>query len=100
MAFKHITLICTYIYFALKFLISLPRFIGDNSGQSEPLFSSLEEPLLTAVQIDSEHENGTELELTSCNMYHRPDMNVQDSTEVSKSSHFVTESERVKMLYL
>ncbi|XP_054090945.1 uncharacterized protein Rem1_1 isoform X1 [Zeugodacus cucurbitae] len=60
--------------------------LGDNSGQSEPLFSSLEEPLLTAIQIDSEHENGTELELTSCNMYNRPDMNVQDSTESQESS--------------
>lgn len=54
---------------------------GDTSGQSEPLFSSLEEPLLTAIQIDSEHD-GTELELTSCSMYSRPDMNLQDSTEV------------------
>ncbi|XP_017474389.1 PREDICTED: serine-rich adhesin for platelets-like, partial [Rhagoletis zephyria] len=60
--------------------------LGDNSGQSEPLFSSLEEPLLTAIQIDSEHENGTELELTSCNMYNRPDMSVQDSTESQESS--------------
>lgn len=87
------------LYKIFSLLTSLSRFTGDNSGQSEPLFSSLEEPLLTAIQIDSEHENGTELELTSCNMYNRPDMNVQDSTEVSKTSH-VTVSKRVKMLYL
>ncbi|KAH8258430.1 hypothetical protein KR038_011428, partial [Drosophila bunnanda] len=66
--------------------------LGDNSGPSEPLFSSLEEPLLTAVHIDSEHEgaaNGrgaTELELTSCSRYPpRPDMNLQDSTESQES---------------
>ncbi|KAH8348255.1 hypothetical protein KR084_005829, partial [Drosophila pseudotakahashii] len=73
---------------------------GDNSGPSEPLFSSLEEPLLTAVHIDSEHEgfggrggvggaNGrgaTELELTSCSRYPpRPDMNLQDSVESQES---------------
>ncbi|XP_067630284.1 uncharacterized protein Rgk1 isoform X2 [Eurosta solidaginis] len=60
--------------------------LGDNSGPSEPLFSSLEEPLLTAIQIDSEYENGTELELRSRFMYNRPDMNVQDSTESQESS--------------
>ncbi|XP_052843619.1 hormone receptor 4 isoform X1 [Drosophila gunungcola] len=78
--------------------------LGDNSGPSEPLFSSLEEPLLTAVHIDSEHEgfggmggggiggggaNGrgaTELELTSCSRYPpRPDMNLQDSVESQES---------------
>ncbi|KRG04658.1 uncharacterized protein Dmoj_GI20491, isoform F [Drosophila mojavensis] len=61
--------------------------LGDNSGPSEPLFSSLEEPLLTAIQIDSEHEaGGTELELTSCSRYPpRPDMNLQDSTESQES---------------
>ncbi|KAH8389203.1 hypothetical protein KR200_000342, partial [Drosophila serrata] len=67
--------------------------LGDNSGPSEPLFSSLEEPLLTAVHIDSEHEHGaangrgaTELELTSCSRYPpRPDMNLQDSTESQES---------------
>lgn len=61
-------------------------FAGDNSGPSEPLFSSLEEPLLTAIQIDSEHEaGGNEMELTSCTRYPvRPDMNLQDSTEVSE----------------
>ncbi|EDW91512.2 uncharacterized protein Dyak_GE13852 [Drosophila yakuba] len=75
--------------------------MGDNSGPSEPLFSSLEEPLLTAVHIDSEHEgfggmgcgrggtNGrgaTELELTSCSRYPpRPDMNLQDSVESQES---------------
>ncbi|XP_033233578.1 AF4/FMR2 family member 4 isoform X2 [Drosophila pseudoobscura] len=72
--------------------------LGDNSGPSEPLFSSLEEPLLTAIQIDSEHETGgcgsangrrgvgTELELTSCSRYPpRPDMNLQDSTESQES---------------
>ncbi|EDW01029.1 GH21201, partial [Drosophila grimshawi] len=61
--------------------------LGDNSGPSEPLFSSLEEPLLTAIQIDSEHEaGGTELELTSCSRYStRPDMNLQDSTESQES---------------
>ncbi|XP_041632798.1 platelet binding protein GspB-like [Drosophila kikkawai] len=66
--------------------------LGDNSGPSEPLFSSLEEPLLTAVHIDSEHEgaaNGrgaTELELTSCSRYPpRPDINLQDSTESQES---------------
>jgi len=58
---------------------------GDNSCPSEPLFSSLEEPLLTAIQIDSEHEaGGTEMELTSCSRYPpRHDMNLQDSTEVN-----------------
>ncbi|XP_065369094.1 dual specificity protein kinase splA-like [Calliphora vicina] len=59
-------------------------FSGDNSGQSEPLFSSLEEPLLTAIQVDSEQE-GTEIELTSCSSYSRPDMNLQDSTESQES---------------
>ncbi|XP_041448904.1 flocculation protein FLO11 isoform X2 [Drosophila obscura] len=72
--------------------------LGDNSGPSEPLFSSLEEPLLTAIQIDSEHETGcygaangrsrvgTELELTSCSRYPpRPDINLQDSTESQES---------------
>ncbi|XP_017126359.1 uncharacterized protein LOC108145442 isoform X1 [Drosophila elegans] len=80
--------------------------LGDNSGPSEPLFSSLEEPLLTAVHIDSEHEgfggicgggvggggggaNGrgaTELELTSCSRYPpKPDMNLQDSVESQES---------------
>jgi len=84
-------------------------FSGDNSGPSEPLFSSLEEPLLTAVHIDSEHEgfggvggmgglggvggaNGrgaTELELTSCSRYPpRPDMNLQDSVEVRNGIKF------------
>ncbi|XP_037808205.1 mucin-5AC-like [Lucilia sericata] len=57
---------------------------GDNSGQSEPLFSSLEEPLLTAIQVDSEQE-GTEIELTSCSSYSRPDMNLQESTESQES---------------
>ncbi|ALC42482.1 CG30127, partial [Drosophila busckii] len=67
--------------------------LGDNSGPSEPLFSSLEEPLLTAIQIDSEHETvniggATELELTSCTRSRyaqRPDMNLQDSTESQES---------------
>ncbi|KAL7737074.1 hypothetical protein ACLKA6_005294 [Drosophila palustris] len=61
--------------------------LGDNSCPSEPLFSSLEEPLLTAIQIDSEHEaGGTEMELTSCSRYPpRHDMNLQDSTESQES---------------
>ncbi|XP_034101764.1 mucin-12 isoform X3 [Drosophila albomicans] len=69
--------------------------LGDNSGPSEPLFSSLEEPLLTAIQIDSEHETSgggggmgmaTEMELTSCSRYPpRHDMNLQDSTESQES---------------
>ncbi|XP_059226242.1 dual specificity protein kinase splA isoform X2 [Stomoxys calcitrans] len=59
--------------------------LGDNSGQSEPIFSSLEEPLLTAIQVDSEQEV-TEFELTSCSSYSRPDVNLQDSTEESQES--------------
>ncbi|XP_058986880.1 uncharacterized protein LOC101890830 isoform X2 [Musca domestica] len=59
--------------------------LGDNSGQSEPIFSSLEEPLLTAIQVDSEQEI-TEFELTSCSSYSRPDVNLQDSTEESQES--------------
>ncbi|XP_061401287.1 mucin-2-like [Musca vetustissima] len=59
--------------------------LGDNSGQSEPIFSSLEEPLLTAIQIDSEQEI-TEFELTSCSSYSRPDVILRDSTEESQES--------------
>ncbi|XP_073848796.1 rad, Gem/Kir family member 1 isoform X1 [Musca autumnalis] len=59
--------------------------LGDNSGQSEPIFSSLEEPLLTAIQVDSEQEI-TEFELTSCSSHSRPDVNLQDSTEESQES--------------
>lgn len=53
---------------------------GDNSGQSETIFSSLEEPLLTAIQMDSE------IELThSSGSHSRHDLNLRDSIEVKRN---------------
>ncbi|XP_037946545.1 M-phase inducer phosphatase-like isoform X2 [Teleopsis dalmanni] len=59
--------------------------LGDNSGPSEPLFSSLEEPLLTTKHVDSEHESN-DIELKSCSRYPRSEMNLQDSTESQEST--------------
>uniref|UniRef100_A0A1A9W2F8 GTP-binding protein REM 1 n=1 Tax=Glossina brevipalpis TaxID=37001 RepID=A0A1A9W2F8_9MUSC len=58
---------------------------GDNSGQSEPFFSSLEEPLLTAIQMDSE------IELThSSGSQSRHDLNLRDSIESQESCLSIT----------
>ncbi|KAL9918565.1 rad, Gem/Kir family member 1 isoform 3-T4 [Glossina fuscipes fuscipes] len=56
---------------------------GDNSGQSETIFSSLEEPLLTAIQMDSE------IELThSSGSHSRHDL--RDSIESQESCLSIT----------
>uniref|UniRef100_A0A1A9ZGW1 GTP-binding protein REM 1 n=1 Tax=Glossina pallidipes TaxID=7398 RepID=A0A1A9ZGW1_GLOPL len=58
---------------------------GDNSGQSETIFSSLEEPLLTAIQMDSE------IELThSSGSHSRHDLNLRDSIESQESCLSIT----------
>lgn len=48
---------------------------------------------MTAIQVDSEQE-GTEIELTSCSSYSRPDMNLQDSTEVRKAKTYIVYKEK------
>ncbi|XP_055838703.1 bromodomain-containing protein DDB_G0270170 isoform X2 [Episyrphus balteatus] len=60
--------------------------MGDTSGQSEPIFSSIEEPLLTAIHGGGDSElDSNEMELTST-MYFGPRMNAQESIESQESS--------------
>ncbi|XP_055916016.1 myb-like protein Q isoform X2 [Eupeodes corollae] len=59
--------------------------MGDTSGQSEPIFSSIEEPLLTAIHAGDSELDSNEMELTST-MYFGPRMNAQESIESQESS--------------